>query len=428
MSDLKHPDWSYNTNIYEVNVRQYTEEGTFKAFKKHLPRLKDMGVETLWFMPVTPISPRDRKGTLGSYYAVQNYKAVNPEFGSLKEFTELVKTAHGLGFKVIIDWVANHTGNDNIWIESNPDFFCYENGMIIHPHGWSDVSKLNFDNLEQRHAMIDAMQFWISECDIDGFRCDMAHLVPLDFWMEAKKELSKAKENLFWLAECEEPNYHAVFDATYTWQWMHATEKLIKGETNLSALKEVLVHYETAFDKDAFRVYFTSNHDENSWNGTEYEKYGNAAKALAVLSFTWKSIPMLYSGQELPNYKRLLFFDKDIIEWKPECDLHSFYKILFQLRKNNSAMLAGDNSITKIFVTDCDDKVFVFLRKKDDDEVLVILNLSHEKISIGVKVELTGNFKNVFDVSEYFDTNYFAAKNFELSPWDYRVYEKEKAL
>lgn len=426
---FEHPEWNYNTNIYEVNIRQYTNEGTFNAFKKHLPRLRDMAVETLWFMPTTPISIKDRKGHLGSYYAVQNYKAINPEFGSLVDFKELVNTAHGLGFKIIIDWVANHTGNDNIWIETNPDFFCYENGMIIHPNGWDDVSKLNYDNSQMRHAMIDAMRFWIEECDIDGFRCDMAHLVPLDFWVEAKTEISKVKENLFWLAECEEPDYHLVFDATYTWQWMHKTEALVKKETNLNGLKEVLGYYDYAFNKDAFRVYFTSNHDENSWNGTEYNKYGNAAKALAVFTSTWKGIPMIYSGQELPNYKRLLFFDKDVIDWNPECNLHIFYKTLLQIRKTNAALSARSNSITQMISTNCEDKVFAFIRKKDNDEVMVILNLSDNYISLMINTDhLAGNFKNIFNSQEQVNAYDLLKNALELNPWDYRVYEKQKTL
>ena len=270
ITERSHPEWSFNSNIYEVNVRQYTHEGTFKAFEKHLPRLRQMGVEILWLMPITPISLKDRKGTLGSYYAVQNYTETNPEFGLITDFTNLVEVAHGLGFKVIIDWVANHTGNDNVWIDLHPDFFVYDEfNQIVHPHGWQDVSKLNFENEDMRDAMIEAMKFWIMTSDIDGFRCDMAHLVPLGFWIRAKDELEKTKSHLFWLAECEEPDYHQVFDATYTWQWMHKTEEFFKQKQNVDVLTNLLSQYDSSFPKDAFRVYFTSNHDENSWNGTE---------------------------------------------------------------------------------------------------------------------------------------------------------------
>lgn len=422
---FEHPSWSYSTNIYEVNVRQYTAEGTFAAFQKHLPRLKDMGVEILWFMPVTPISNKNRKGTLGSYYAVQNYTEINPEFGYLKDFIDLIKYAHHLGFKIIIDWVANHTGNDNVWINEHPDFFCYDSAnKIVHPNGWEDVSKLNFDNEQMQMAMIDAMQFWIETCDIDGFRCDMAHLVPLAFWKKARTALQKIKPELFWLAECEEANYHEVFDATYTWKWMHATEQFCKKQMDLKNLFSVLQEYDLLFSKEAFRVYFTSNHDENSWNGTEYEKYGEAANAFAVLSCTWNGLPMIYSGQELPNYKRLSFFDKDEIEWK-DCELHNFYKTLLHLRKINTALRAGDAlAITYKIKTVHEDKILSFIRKNHDDEVLVILNLSAEKILAEIFDDnLSGKFIHIFN-KDIIDFSY--KQNIELQPWAYKVYAKEK--
>ena len=425
---FSHPGWSYDTNIYEVNVRQYTRKGTFQAFKKHLPRLKDMGVEVLWFMPITPISIKDRKGTLGSYYAVQNYTTVNPEFGSLQNFIDLVKYAHHLGFKIIIDWVANHTGNDNVWIKEHPDFFCYDDSnQIVHPNGWEDVSKLNYDNQQMQVAMIDAMKFWIDTCDINGFRCDMAHLVPLEFWRKARTELQRSKADLFWLAECEEANYHEVFDATYTWKWMHAIEKFCKKQNGLKNLFTVLQQYDISFPKDAFRVYFTSNHDENSWNGTEYEKYGKAAKAFAVFSCTWYGIPMIYSGQELPNYKRLHFFDKDQIEWKQQCELHDFYRTLLHMRKTNAALRVADtNVVTYKIETNNDDKIFAFVRKNGGDEVLVILNLSAEIIILEIFNDiLNGRFINVFD-KDVIDLS--EKQNIELQPWNYLVYEKEKAL
>ena len=421
-----HPLWSYNTNIYEVNVRQYTQEGTFKAFQKHFPRLKDMGVEILWFMPVTPISLKGRKGSLGSYYAVQNYTQINPEFGTLEDFIMLVNETHELGFKVIIDWVANHTGNDNVWIDDHPEFYSYdEMDQIIHPNGWEDVSKLNYDNLLMHIAMINAMKFWIETCDIDGFRCDMAHLVPLEFWKDATTELDSIKTDLFWLAECEEANYHEVFDATYTWKWMHAAESFCKNEIDMYKLFEVLQQYNDSFSLDAFRVYFTSNHDENSWNGTEFEKYNGAVKALAVFNCTWNGIPMIYSGQELPNNKRLKFFDKDEIAWKDNYELHDFYKVLFHLRKTNTALHAADsNVITYKIETGNDNTIFAFVRKNNNDEVLVFLNLSSQKISLLLSDKIVdGNFINVFEKGTLC---FSQQQNIELQPWDYKVYEKEK--
>lgn len=417
-----HPKWSYSTNIYEVNLRQYTLEGTFEAFGKSLSRLKDMGVKVLWFMPITPISKKDRLGELGSYYAVQNYKETNPEFGTMEDFKKLVKNAHEMGFKVILDFVADHTGNDHAWITEHPDFYNYEeNNELHHPHGWSDVSKLNFDVPELREYVIDAMKFWVKECDIDGYRCDMAHLVPLDFWVQAKKKLSKCKDNLFWLGECEEPEYHKVFDATYTWRWMHATQEFYQQRMNLQSLLTVLYKSTTEFPANALRVYFTSNHDENSWNGTEYEKYGDAAQLFAVFSCTWNGIPLIYSGQEIPNKKRLKFFEKDAIQWQERFELHNFYKTLLTLHSTNKSLRAGDTEVfTQIISHPDDHQVFSYLRKHEVDEVLVILNCSSQEMNFQVK-EVKGVFRNVFGGDDInFDTN----DHVYLNAWGYLVFER----
>lgn len=424
--DIMHPKWSYSANIYEVNLRQYTPEGTFAAFAAHLPRLKDMGVKILWFMPITPISNLGRLGSLGSYYAVKNYIETNPEFGSLDDFKRLVQQAHGLDFKIIIDWVANHAGNDNPWTVQYPEFFVYDsNGQLLHPHEWTDVSQLNYENPQLREMMIECMKFWIDECDIDGFRCDMAHLVPLDFWIKAKKKLSRCKDNLFWLGECEKPSYHLVFDCTYTWRWMHATEEFYHGKMNLHSLLTVLYKSVTEFPSNGFRVYFTSNHDENSWNGTEYEKYGEAALLFAVFSCTWNGMPMMYSGQELPNMKRLSFFDKDPIEWNGKFALHDFYKTLLILHSSNKALRAGDiNVMTKIISHPEDENVFAYLRKRSNSQVLVVLNFSASGRDFMVK-GVHGVFRNVFGGR---DVNFDAEDNVYLHAWGYLVMEKVPIL
>lgn len=422
----EHPEWSYSTNIYEVNLRQYTLEGTFEAFGKSLPRLKDMGVKILWFMPITPISKKDRLGTLGSYYAAENYTATNPEFGTIEDFKKLVNQAHELGFKVILDFVANHTGNDHVWIEQHPEFYCYDDDkQIIHPCGWTDVSKLNYDVPELREHVIDCLKFWVTECDIDGYRCDMAHLVPLDFWVEAKEKLTETKDHLFWLAECEVPEYHKVFDATYTWSWMHASEEFYHQRMNLQSLLTILYKSVTEFPPNAFRVYFTSNHDENSWNGTEYEKYGDTAQLFAVFSCTWNGIAMIYSGQELPNKKRLKFFDKDVIEWHGSFELHDFYKTLLTLHSTNKSLRAGDHDVLTQIISHPDDRqIFSYLRKHEIDEVLVVLNCSSTGINFQVN-DVTGVFRNVFDGS---DINFNINNQVYVNPWGYLVFEKVPML
>lgn len=420
--DTVHPEWSYNTNIYEVNIRQYTPEGTFQAFAANLPRLRDMGVETLWFMPITPISEKDRRGSLGSYYAIRDYKAINPEFGTLDDFKELVDKAHDLGFKIIIDFVADHTGNDHHWLKEHPEFFVRDqNNNVVHPHGWSDVSQLNYDVPEVWTYMIDVLKFWVKECELDGFRCDMAHLVRLDFWIEAKKKLSKVKDNLFWLGECEVPAYHQVFDATYTWRWMHASQEFYQKKMNLQSLLTVLYKSVTEFPCTAMRVYFTSNHDENSWNGTEFEKYGDAALLLAVFSCTWDGIPMLYSGQELPNKRRLKFFDKDQIDWDGHFELQQFYKILLTLKSTNKSLRAGDPNVSTQIVSHPDDhRVFAYLRKHKKGQVFTILNFCSEGLDFEV-INVDGTYRNVFGGD---DINFKANSHVYLNAWGYLVFER----
>lgn len=416
---FKTVDWAINTNIYEVNIRQYTKEGTFAAFAKHLPRLKDMGVETLWLMPITPISVEKRQGSLGSYYACSSYTTINPEFGSLADFKTLVTQAHILKIKITIDWVANHTGYNHAWTKEHTDWYEKdEHGNFTEKNGWADVIDLNYKNNELRKGMIEAMQYWINECDIDGFRCDMAHLVPLDFWQEARTQCDSLK-TLFWLAECEEVKYHDVFDVTYAWQWMHATEKFVKHEIDINELYNVL-HTYSQYPNDAAKLFFTTNHDENSWNGTEYEKYGNLAKALAVFTFTWKGIPLIYSGQELPNNKRLKFFDKDEIEWTESKQplLHNFYKPLIALHKTE-VIATGE-----IFNLPTSNNCMAYLRKKDEEVVLVILNLSNnDRIKLSLSHSwLQGNFSNVFSELIY---SFNVTETFELQAGEYLVYAKK---
>ena len=412
-------DWAKGSNIYEVNIRQYTEEGTFSAFSKHLPRLKDMGIDILWLMPITPISKKIRQGTLGSYYACSSYTEINPEFGGLPEFKSLVNDAHALGFKLIIDWVANHTGWDHHWTIEHPEWYLKDaEGNFTEKNGWHDVIDLNFDKTDMRMAMIEAMKYWVTECKIDGFRCDMAHLVPLDFWVDARKQCDALKP-LFWLAECEVVAYHDVFDASYAWWWMHVTEEYAKKKESLQTVRDVL-HAYSQYPEGAIKLFFTNNHDENSWNGTEYEKYGNAAKAWAVFTCTWQGIPLIYSGQESPNTKRLNFFDKDMIEWKDPTQLHDFYKTLLDIRKTNKAIAEGE---TFILPSDNSDELMAFLRRKEKDVVLVLLNLSNkDRIKIQVENEwLNGNFKNIFSKMQF---SFTGKESFELQANEYLVYKR----
>ena len=410
--------WAAGATLYEVNIRQYTPDGTFDAFQQHLPRLRDMGIDILWFMPITPISIEVRLGSLGSYYACSSYTEINPEFGTLNDFKSMVDEAHKLGFKIIIDWVANHTGWDHPWTKTNPDWYIKDAaGNFTEANGWHDVIDLNFANANMRKALIAAMLYWIKECNIDGFRCDMAHLVPLDFWVEARTACDGLKK-LFWLAECEVVEYHNVFDVTYAWEWMHVSQKFFEGNASLSHVYDVLHKY-SQYPKGSKKLFFTTNHDENSWNGTEYEKYGAAAKAMAVFACTWNGMPLVYSGQESPNRKRLQFFDKDLIEWNQPLQLHGFYKTLLALHKTN-AIADGETFI----LPTANAEIMAYLRKKNDEVVLVVLNFSNKgRLVFNAEHDwLVGTFESVFSGLSY---AFKGEEAFELQAYEYLVYWKK---
>lgn len=419
---IPHVEWSRNATIYEVNIRQFTPEGSFKAFEKHLPRLQSMGVGILWLMPINPLGEKNRKGSLGSYYSVRDYLAVNPEYGTLQDFKELVKKAHDLNMKVIVDWVANHTSWDNPLIIAHPDWYKKDaKGNIVSPVAdWTDVAALDFTNNGLRKYMTDALSYWIRETDIDGYRCDVAGMVPEDYWNKAIPELRKMKP-IFMLAEDESPKMHdTAFDATYAWDFHHLMNNIAKGKMTADKIDSLYTAEQKRFPADAYRMRFTSNHDENSWQGTEYERMGAAAKTFAVLTFTFPGIPLVYSGQESAMNKRLRFFDKDTIPWG-NYPLNDFYTKLAALKKKYSLLDAGNAGGTFVKVPTSNDKtVYAFMRMRGKDKVFVLLNMSAEAISVqllgkecpGRYIELFSGEKKVFVQDELV----------KLGPWQYFVY------
>ena len=421
--------WCRNTTIYEVNIRQYTREGSFAAFLPHLPRLKEMGVETLWFMPVMPISVKGRKGSLGSYYACSSYRKINPEFGSFDEFKQLVAHAHELGLKVIMDWVANHTGCDHEWAVMHPDYYhVNEQGDFYDKHGWDDVIDLNYENPQLRTEMIDSMQFWVEEVHIDGFRCDMAMLTPVDFWKEARNRLEKVK-HLFWFAELDpldQPDYMQVFDAAYTWRWMNATRQFKSdGAFQIYSLREQLNDYKSIVSTHTMGAWFTSNHDENSWNGTEYEKYGEMALPLAVFSATWEGVPLVYSGQEIPNHQRLAFFDKNQLDWSQPPRLHTFYKQLFQLRKSHSDCFVMGESDCSLIQNSVEHHVLTFKRNGKESTLFIAINFSQHYLP-EVEIDMGSSERGVVEVFSEAHSDPVARFFYvPLEPWSFRIWIKK---
>jgi glycosidase len=424
-SSVIHPQWSRNAVIYEVNIRQYTPEGTFNAFREHLPRLKDLGVDILWLMPVNPIGEKNRKGTLGSYYSVRDYKAVNPEFGTLDDFRKLVNAAHDLGFKVILDWVANHTSWDHAWITEHPEWYSQDSlGRMISPFDWSDVADLNYDNPALRNEMLDAMRFWIKETGIDGYRCDVAMLVPTDFWEQVRTELDKIKP-VFMLAEAEQPDHHTrAFDMSYGWELHNIFKEIARGQKNAGDIDSYFTKQDTLYPHDAYRMYFITNHDENSWNGTEYERFGEGMSTFAVLSYLLPGMPLIYSGQEAGFNRRLQFFDKDIIDWNPASALNEFYKKLNLLKRTNPALLNGieGGSYSRI-TTAYKKQVLAFIRQKEDERIIVVTNLSGDSLTVKIKLEsVKTEFKEYFSGEE---KTFADSTLLQLKPWQYYIFVNE---
>jgi len=424
-TNVIHPEWSRNAVVYEVNIRQYTPEGTFKAFEQHLPRLKELGVDILWLMPVNPLGVVNRKGTMGSNYCIKDYRGINPDFGSMDDFKNLVNRAHSLGMKVIIDWVANHSAWDNYLITDHPEWYTHDStGKIISPNqDWTDVADLDYNQAGLRDYMKDAMIYWVKEADIDGFRCDMAGMVPVDFWNHAVPEIKKVKQ-VFMLAEWDSPEMHdTAFDATNGWELLHLTESIAKGEKTAEEIDQVLKKEDSLFNPDAYRLRFTSNHDENYHAGSEYERYGDGALTFAVLSFTVPGMPLIYSGQEAPISRRLREFDKDTIDWD-NYKLSVFYSTLIRFKKENQAIWNGNSGGTfKRIHTNSNKEVYAFIREKEGNKVLVILNLTAKSQNIDLHDHANmGTFTNVFSGEQvrFEDTSVFS-----LKPWEYLVFSNK---
>lgn len=372
-----HAAWTYDAVVYEMNVRQYTPEGTFAAAQAQLPRLKELGVDVIWLMPIYPIGEKERKGTLGSYYAVKDYCSVNPEFGSMQDFEAFLTEAKSQGFRVILDWVANHTSPDAVWIDSKPaDWYERDSlGNTVVQYDWTDIAALNYDNTDVWDAQESAMRFWMSK-GIDGFRCDMACEVPFEFWAKTISSLRRDWPQMYMLAEGEDPKLHeSGFDASYAWELHHLLNDIAHGKKGITELLEYVKHDAERFPEDAFRLMFTSNHDENSWAGTEFERMGDAAKVMAVLTFTLPNgQPLIYTGQEMGWNHRFQFFEKDPVPAWEENEFAQFYQNLIKLRHEHPALRPGGRG-GRFEVVSTEDSTLVFRRVLGNDVVTVTAQL-----------------------------------------------------
>ena len=265
---------------------------------------------------------------------------VNPEFGTLEDLRHFVATAHGLGMHVILDWVANHTAWDNPLVEQHPEWYARDWKGEFHPTSWKDwedIIELDYDQPGLRRYMTEAMKYWVREAGIDGYRCDVAGFVPLDFWNNARRELDAIRP-VFMLAEWEARDLHAqAFDTTYAWGWNETLHTIAHGKADVEALKVYYSTHDRFYPRDAMRMTFVSNHDKNAWDGTEFEQFGAGLEAAIVLSVVGEGMPLIYNGQEAGNDKRLVFFERDAIEWR-EHQHGELYRRLFALKKANTAL------------------------------------------------------------------------------------------
>ncbi len=432
-TQVPHPDWVKNAVIYEVNLRQGTAERTFKGFEKELPRLQKLGVDVLWFMPIHPISELNRKGELGSYYAVADYKRVNPEFGTMKDFRELVDAAHQQGMRVIIDEVCNHTGCDNHWVDCHPEYYALdENGSRFGPFDWTDTYKLNYGNVGLRRAMKDALNFWVRDIGIDGFRCDVAGEVPTDFWEEARAELNEIKP-VFMLAEASKPELlRKAFDSDYNWPMKNVFNEIADAQgVNKYAVEHNLEHRNTnalsidsllsvqakQYPQGAINMQMITNHDLNSWEGTEFDRLGEGVKAFAVLSYTLPGIPMMYTGQEVGFDHAFEFFKQDVTPDYSANDYTTFYTRLNNLRHNNAALWSGTESAKMQRYATVNSNVYTFSRERNGQKIVVVANLSNST----AKVKFKGKAPALKGLVNYF-TNSAAAMPKQLGAWEYLVF------
>ena len=384
------PEWTRSAVIYEVNVRQYTPEGTFAALGPHLARLDSLGVDILWFMPVQPIGKLNRKGPLGSYYSIANYTETNPEFGAQADFKAIVDSAHKLGMRVILDWVPNHSAFDHPWATEHTDWYVHRpDGSISNARDnegretdWTDVAELNYDNADLRRAMIAEMKWWVDSMNVDGFRCDVAGGVPNDFWTDVRRELQAVRPDIFMLAEAESPAMHPSFDMTYGWELHHLLNAIAQGKDSTPSLDRYFAKQDSVYGRGAYRMYFTSNHDENSWQGSELERMGaNHVPAFVLSATVQNSMPLVYTGQEVSMRKRLRFFEKDTVEWNGP-SLASFYRSLFELKHQQPALANGPWGGTQATLqTDGGSRVYAFTRTKDASTVLVAVNFGDRAVS-----------------------------------------------
>ncbi|NDV91958.1 alpha-amylase [Alteromonas sp. 345S023] len=417
------PAWTKYGVIYQINTRQFSQQGNFQGVIDGLDRIAGLGVNCIWLMPIQPIGQMNRKGELGSPYAVKDYYGINPEFGSKSDFKRLVKEAHKRGLKVLIDWVPNHSAWDCDLVEKHPSWYAKDYKGDFRPSpwwDWSDIIEFDYAKPELREYMVNAMVYWVETFDIDGFRCDVAGYVPNDFWYQARQALDAIKP-IFLLAEWEDRDLHErAFNMSYAWSWNETMHEVAHEKCALDRLRKYYSWNERAWPDNALRMTFVSNHDKNAWDGTQHEQFKEALPAAIVLSVLGEGMPLIHNGQEAGETKRLAFFERDPIEWQSH-EIGQLYSDLIRFKKSVPALANGQYGGTMIQVPNTQmDAIFSFVRMDEGQKVFIVLNLSSKTVECEFKEPLfEGQYKQW---NAQTPVNLSAGKTERFEPWSYAIW------
>ena len=429
-------DWARDGVIYEIYERQYSQAGTFNAITDSLDRLKKTGVDILWLMPINPIGEKDKKGTVGSPYAIRDYYGVNPQYGTADDLKRLIREAHKRNMHVILDVVYNHTSWDNALLQQHPDWYHHDkNGKVTYPADWSDVAWLDYSKPELRAYILDNMKFWVREFNVDGFRCDVAagepvNSIPVEFWNDARMQLDRLKPGLFMLAEAHQPNQLVkAFDADYSWPLLHAINDVLWGDKSATFLQEEWDKEVAEFPKGAAHMRIADDHDETRLITRVGERAALAAQALV---FTMDGIPLVYNGQEVGDSTESgapALFEKAPIIWNIS-ERHAKYPRFFErmtaLRHYSATLRRGtlewlDNTEAR--------RVVSFVRHGDNEDILVVINMANATVNVLVPKSPHAGWTNITPSLEEDARPEAAAPSgtaFTLAPYEFRILRKGK--
>lgn len=423
-----------NRVIYEMNVRNFSKEGTLAAAMTQIDRLYTLGVDIIWLMPIHPIGVEGRSGSMGSPYSVKDYMSVNPDYGTLEDFKNFVSAAHSKGIKVWMDWVPNHTAKDHPWVTEHPEY--YAGARPYSPAGWPDVYQLDMRKEATHTAMIECMQYWVEECDIDGFRFDYASsdMISTSFWASARAAIDPIKR-IEWMAEADfnsydpdAPKYEETrqyFDFDYAWRFNSQLDAFVQTKNVDDLRKDCEELFNDARYKESLaKMVYVTNHDLNADDGTEFDRFSHYLYNITALTFTIYDMPLLYNGQEVGDDQRMNLVDKQTITWGNTDDkIELLIKKLCRLKRTTPALTTGaQRGSLYLMPTEDQDKLFSFKRSNGASEVIVIMNFSGKSVeSQFAGIVPTGVYRDYLDGG---DVTFTDNPTFTIPAYSCKIYRK----